>query len=232
MEEDRILPFFQPIYNIKENKIEKYEVLMRIKDGDDYLSPFPYIKVAEENNVIEKLDLIVIEKALKYKCKVDSKDKIKLSINVSGRDLNDSNFLPKVVLLADEYEIKYQNLIFEITETQNIKNMDRLVHTIHAFKKLGFKFSIDDFGTGFSSMQYLKRIPADYLKIDGSFIRDLNENEKNLYLVKSIVSMAKAFEMTAIAEFVENEKILKVLKEIGIDYGQGYHIGKPKGFFV
>ncbi|WP_176461869.1 GGDEF domain-containing protein [Anaeromicrobium sediminis] len=232
MEEDRIVPFFQPIYNIKEDKIEKYEVLMRIKDGENYLSPFPYIKVAEDNNLIEKLDLTVIEKALKYKSEVDQKDVIKLSINVSGRDLNDSSFLPRVVLLADEYKINYTNVVFEITETQNIKNLDRLINTIHSFKELGFKFSIDDFGTGFSSMQYLKRIPADYLKIDGSFIRDLNENEKNLYLVKSIVSMAKAFEMTAIAEFVENDKILNVLKEIGIDYGQGYHIGKPYKSFI
>lgn len=232
MEEDRIVPFFQPIYNIKENKIEKYEVLMRIKDGENYLPPFSYIKVAEENNLIEKLDLKVIQKALKYKSEVDPKDVIKLSINVSGRDLNDLNFLPKVVLLADQYKAKYKNIIFEITETQNIDDLDRLIQTIHAFRKLGFKFSIDDFGTGFSSMQYLKRIPADYLKIDGSFIRDLNENQENLYLVKSIVSMAKAFKMTAIAEFVENDKILNILKEIGIDYGQGYYMGKPNKSFI
>ncbi len=232
MEEDRIVPFFQPIYNIKENEIEKYEVLMRIKDGKNYLSPFPYIKVAEENNLIEKLDLIIIQKGLKYKSEVDVDDIIKLSINVSGRNLNDSNFLSKVVLLTDQYKIKYKNIIFEITETQNIEDLDRLIDIIHSFRKLGFKFSIDDFGTGFSSMQYLKRIPADYLKIDGSFIKDINENEENFYLVKSIVSMAKAFEMTVIAEFVENEKILNRLKEIGIDYAQGYYIGKPNKSFI
>lgn len=232
MEEDRIVPFFQPIYDIKEDKIEKFEVLMRIKDEENYLSPFPYIKVAEENNLIGKLDLMVIQKALKYKSEADPKDLIKLSVNVSGRDLNDIKFLPEIVLLIEQYKIKYKNIIFEITETQNIENLDSLIYTIHDFRKLGFEFSIDDFGTGFSSMQYLKRIPAAYLKIDGSFIIDLNENQENFYLVKSIVSMAKAFKMVVIAEFVENEKTLNRLKEIGVDYGQGYYIGKPNKSFA
>ncbi|MEJ8552996.1 EAL domain-containing protein [Tepidibacter sp. Z1-5] len=232
MEEDRIVPFFQPIYDIKENKIEKFEVLMRIKNGENYLSPFPYIKVAEENNLIGKLDLMVIQKALKYKSEVDPKDTIKLSVNVSGRGLNDVKFLPKIVLLIEQYKIKYKNIIFEITETQNIEDLDRLINTIHTFRELGFEFSIDDFGTGFSSMQYLKRIPAAYLKIDGSFITDLNENQENFYLVKSIVSMARAFKMIVIAEYVENEKILNTLKEIGVDYAQGYYIGKPNKSFI
>lgn len=232
IEEDRIIPFFQPIYDIKENKTEKYEVLMRIKEGENYLSPFPYIKIAEENNLIEKIDLTVIQKAFKYKSEVDPKDLINLSINVSGKYINDINFLPKIVLLAERYNIKYKNIILEITETQSIDDFERLINTIHAFKDLGFKFSIDDFGTGFSSIQYLKRIPADYLKIDGSFIRDLNENKENLYLVKSIVSMAKVFNMTTIAEYVENEEILNRLKEIGIDYAQGYYIGKPNKSFI
>ncbi|MBF8982847.1 EAL domain-containing protein [Lutibacter sp. B2] len=231
MEEDRIVPFFQPIYNLKENKIEKYEVLMRIKSVENYLSPFPYIIIAEENNLISKLDLMVIKKAMNYKNHIDQEDKIKLSINVSGKDLNDSEFLPKVVGFADEYKIKYQNIIFEITETQNIDNMDSLVKTISSFKKLGFTFSIDDFGTGFSSIQYLKRIPADYLKIDGCFIKDLTKNEESLYLVKSMIHMAKAFKMETVAEFVENEEILTIIKEIGVDYAQGYYIGKPNSKF-
>ncbi|WP_248480390.1 GGDEF domain-containing protein [Tepidibacter aestuarii] len=231
IEEDRIVPFFQPIYNIKENKVEKYEVLMRIKSGENYLSPFPYIKIAEENNLISKLDLIVIEKAMKCKNNMDKEDKIKLSVNASGKDLNDSEFLPKVVRLADQYKIKYQNIIFEITETQNIDNIDSLVKTIYSFKQLGFTFSIDDFGTGFSSMQYLKRIPANYLKIDGSFIKDINEKEESLYIVKSIVHMAKAFKMETIAEFVESEEILDIIRELNIDYAQGYHIGKPSDKF-
>ncbi|WP_099188326.1 EAL domain-containing protein [Tepidibacter mesophilus] len=232
MEENRIVPFFQPIYNLKENKIEKYEVLMRIKNGENYLSPFPYIKVAEENNLISNLDLMVIKKAMEYKNDMDKEDKIKLSINASGKDLNDSEFLPKVVHLADQYKIKYENIIFEITETQNIDNIDSLVKTIYSFKELGFTFSIDDFGTGFSSMQYLKRIPADYLKIDGSFIKDINEKEENLYIVKSIANMAKAFKMQTIAEFVENEEILNTIKELKIDYAQGYYIGKPHDKFL
>lgn len=117
--------------------------------------------------------------------------------------------------------------MLEITETQSIKNLDSLASIMHCYKKLGIKFSIDDFGTAFSSIQYLKRIPANYIKIDGSFIRDINDKEQNFYLVQSILNMSKAFNMATIAEFVESEQILNTIKDLGIDYVQGYYIGKP-----
>ena len=225
--EDRIVPFFQSIYNIKKDRVYKYEVLMRIKSGDEYLSPFPFIQIAEENNLIETVDLIILEKALAYKNIADPEDNIQFSFNISGKVLNDDEYLIKVVNIIQGHNIKMENIVLEITETQSIENLDSLATIMHTYKKLGMKFSIDDFGTAFSSIQYLKQIPADYIKIDGSFIKDINDKKENYYLVQSILNMSKAFKMKTIAEFVESEQILDTISKVGIDYAQGYYVGKP-----
>lgn len=229
IEEDRIIPFFQPIYNIKKEVISKYEVLMRIKSGQEYLSPFPFIQIAEENKLIETIDLIMLDKALTYKNIADPEDKVEFSFNISGKVLNDDKYLLKVLDIIKSHKINPKNIVLEITETQSIENLDSLASIMYTYKKLGIKFSIDDFGTAFSSIQYLKQIPADYIKIDGSFIRDINDKKENFYLVQSMLNMSKAFKMKTIAEFVENEQILDTISKVGIDYAQGYFIGKPKG---
>lgn len=228
---DKIVPFFQPIYSMKSGALDKFEVLMRIQDRDEFLSPYPYIAIAEKYNKIGTVDLIVISKALEYKRRYDKNDEVKLSINISGKVLHDGNFMEKVVEKIDELGVNHSNITFEITETYNINEVDRLVDMISKYKKSGFKFSIDDFGTGFSSMYYLKHIPADYLKIDGSFIKDIDTNRESYHVVQSIVSMAKAFNIKTVAEFVENQSVEEIIKQMGVDYGQGYYFGKPEGGF-
>lgn len=228
LKEDNIVPFYQPIYNFNTKKIEKFEVLMRIRDGVNFLSPYPFILVAEKNNIIDTIDLRILKKALNYKKEIDKEDKLIFSFNLSGKVLNDTTYLNKAVSLVLNNGIKAENIIFEITETENIKDLDILIQEINEVKKVGFKFSIDDFGTGFSSINYLKRIPADYVKIDGSFVKDINQKESDKYLVKSIVNMAKAFKMNTIAEFVESKEILESLQNLHVDYAQGYYIGKPE----
>lgn len=227
LEEGNVIPFFQPIMDIKSNNVKKYEVLMRIKDGENYLAPYPYIVLAEKYNFIEAIDLCVLEKAMIYKREVDKDDKLVFSLNISGKVLNNINYLKKATSIIEKYEIKPESIIFEITETENISNLENLIEIMNEFKKRGFKFSIDDFGTGFSSIKYLKSIPADYIKIDGSFIKDINVNHENLYLVKSMVNMARAFNLEIVAEFAENEKIFESIRGLDIDYAQGYYVGKP-----
>lgn len=228
IDEDRIIPFFQPIYNIENSTVYKYEVLMRIKSRDNYLSPFPFIQIAEQNNLIKTVDLIILEKALSYKNIADPNDNIQFSFNISGMVLNNDEYLIKVVDIIRIHNIKPENIVLEITETQSIENLESLASIMHTYKKLGIKFSIDDFGTAFSSIQYLKQIPADYIKIDGSFIRDINDKKQNFYLVQSMLNMSKAFKMKTIAEFVESNQILNTIKNLGIDYAQGYYVGKPE----
>ncbi|MCY6356453.1 GGDEF domain-containing protein [Clostridium sp. ZS2-4] len=230
--ENKLVPFFQPIIDLDTMQINKYETLMRIDNKGKYLSPYPYILLAEYHNMISNIDIIVAEKALKYKSLVDRDDKLELSINLSGKELENKQHIINIIEIVDKYHILHKNIIFEITETQNIQNLNEVSQLVKEIKNLGFKFSIDDFGTGFSSMQYLKLLPVEYIKIDGSFIKDILDKEENEHLVKAMVNMARAYKIKVVAEFVENEAIMNKIKELGIEYGQGYFIGMPDKNFV
>ena len=120
------------------------------------------------------------------------------------------------------------NIIFEITESSVIENIDIARHFIVELKSLGCRFALDDFGIGFSSLNYIKHLPVDYLKIDGSFVRNLLHDTVDQHLVKAMVVVARGLGEKTIAEFVENEETLHLLREYGIDYAQGYHVGKPR----
>ncbi len=231
IEEDKVVPFFQPIYDLKSGTVDKFEVLMRIQEGDKFLSPYPYISIAEKYNIIDKVDSIVISKALEYKKRNDLSDAVKLSINISGKVLNDGNFIEKIVAMIDGLNIKRSNITFEVTETQGIRNIAGLTQLVTEYRKAGFEFSIDDFGSGFSAMFYLKHIPANYVKIDGSFIKDINTSEESYHLVNAMISLAKAFNIKTIAEFVEKQEIMEMMVDMGVDYGQGYYFGKPDKVF-
>ena len=228
LRDNNIMPFYQPILDLKRNKIEKYEVLMRIHDKGDYLPPFKYITLAEKYGMIEELDIRILERALAYKKEIDTEDKLVFSFNVSGTLLNDNAYLKKATGIIKKYNIQSENIIFEITETERIFNVDGLIQNMNEYKRQGYRFAIDDFGESYSSISYLKNIPVDYIKIDGSFINDIHQKEENLYLVKSIVNMAKAYKKTTIGEFVESEEVLNIIKDIDIDFAQGYHVGKPQ----
>ena len=224
LENDRIVPFFQPIYNIQDNHIEKYEVLMRIKTETGYEPPSQYILAAERNNLIQQLDQVVIHKALQYKKEINSD--MHLSINISGKEMEEA-FLDKIWNWVNVYHINPKEITLELTETSAIKNIEEVSLLISKFKQKGFCFALDDFGTGFSGIQYLRDLPVDFVKIDGSFIKNIDQDQKNYYLVKSLTSMAKAFDTKVVAEFVENKNIFNLLKDIEIEYAQGYFIGKP-----
>lgn len=232
IEEDRLVPFFQPIIDMRTGETDKHEVLMRIREGHRFLAPYPYIVAAEKYGIIDIVDLKVIQKALDYKCSVDKEDTMQLSMNISGRSLRNEAFIEKVLEIVDALDIRHSNITFEITESTNIEEMDNVIELVRKYREKGVQFSIDDFGSGFSSMYYMKHIPANYLKIDGSFIRDIHTNKESYHIVESIVSMAKAFHMKTVAEFVENSEIQSVLEGLDVDFGQGYHFGKPQETFT
>lgn len=233
IEEDRLVPVFQPVLNISDLKtINKYEALMRIigKDGE-LISPYEYILIAEEFSFVEKIDLIIIEKSIQIlqKHKHLNNDII-LDLNLSGKEITMVDFIGKIENLIDKYNVEPKNVIFEITETAAIKDIELAKDFIGRFKSKGFKFALDDFGIGFSSLFYLKNLNVDYVKIDGYFVKDIATSVESYYLIKSLASMAKAFNTKTIAEFVESKEILMKLKELDIDYAQGYYIGKPSYF--
>jgi EAL domain-containing protein (putative c-di-GMP-specific phosphodiesterase class I) len=136
-------------------------------------------------------------------------------------------FIPSVLKLTREYDIDPHKIVFEITERDTVKNISLFEKFVDNLKFEGFKFAIDDFGAGFSSFHYIKRLPLDFVKIEGDFIRSMVSNKKDMAIVKTLLALAKGFNIKTIAEYVENQDILVSTNTLGIDYAQGYYVGMP-----
>ncbi len=225
IQQEKVIPYFQPITNIETNKVEINELLMRIEINGEIISAGKFIETAESLGIVHQMDYIVIEKAFKKIKEIDYQGI--LFINLSPKALIIGEFINKIVKLTQEYQINRKNIVFEITERETVKSFSLLEKFVQNLKLEGFSFAIDDFGSGFSSFHYIKRFPIDYIKIDGDFIVNIHQDKKDFAFVKSIVSLAKELQVKTVAEFVETEESLKFLKEIDIDYAQGFYLGKP-----
>ena len=233
VEEDRLELYFQPIIGIGEkngNSRGHYELLLRMRDEKgELVGPDQFIPAAERYNLMSTLDRWVIHEALTELAdrNDDGEARYTLAVNLSGTSLSEDRFLEFVI-----DELKKQNLpngaiCFEITETAAISNLSRVVHFMQALKKLGCKFSLDDFGSGLSSFTYLKNLPVDYLKIDGQFIRNVAEDNVDESMVKAISEVGHAMGIETIAERVETKQVLDKLGTLGIEFAQGYYIARP-----
>ena len=222
--------FAQPIVstsNVRDCK--HYELLIRLKSEDgEYISPIKFLPAAEKYQLITEVDCWVVQKAFHLMIDLSQQKKdFSLAINLSGQSINDKKFLKFIVGKIDELNVDASRICFEITETAAINNLDHAIEFIKTLKKHNCKFALYDFGTGVSSFEYLKRLPVDYLKIDGAFIKQLDSDKIDHAMVKAINEVAVIMGMKTIAEFVENEEIYKILNEIGIHYAQGYWVSKP-----
>lgn len=227
---NRIVPFFQPIQCAASRDTNIHELLMRIKINDKIISAYEFIEVAESMSIINRMDLMVIENAF-IKMKEEHYSGL-LFINLSPKSLVVGNYADSITKLIHKYEICKNNIVFEITERETVTNFSVLEKFVINLKIAGYKFAIDDFGSGFSSFHYIKKFPIDYLKIDGEFILNINRDKKDKAFVNSIVTLAKELGVKTIAEFVEDENIVQTLQEMGVDYLQGFHIGRPKDTFT
>jgi len=227
LKDDRFVPYLQPILHLKDNSITHYEVLARMEDEDGAIvSPGAFINVAERNGLVGSIDRMIIRKAIKFLRKMREKGKeVCLSLNLSGIDLGDKDFLS--FLQKELSGQDYTGIIFEVTETEAVRNIDDAVKFIDELKALGCRFSLDDFGVGFTSFVYLKEMAVDFIKIDGSFIRKLHENPHDQLFVKAMIDVARGMGIKTIAEFVETREALELLKSYNADYAQGYYIGRP-----
>ena len=231
IENDEIHPYFQPIMpSSSKNNLVIHELLMRINQDGRIVSAYEFIEIAEARGLINTMDLMVIEKAFKEIQRTNYEGI--LFINLSPKSLIVGDFINKINGFVNKYDIKREKIVFEITERETVKNFSLLEKFVHNLKSDGYKFAIDDFGSGFSSFHYIKKFPIDYVKIDGDFIININNDEKDRAFVNSIVTLAKELKIHTIAEFVENEEIVEVLNELEIDYYQGFHIGKPSEKFI
>jgi len=223
----------QPIHPLEGRAFQRpyhhYEILIRLYDAEGkILSPDEFIPAAEYYSMMPKLDRWVISNLLSHLGAVGAKEPQPVfSVNLSGQSLDDPGFL-KVVLDAIRHKgISPKMLGFEITERVAINNLALARRFVDTLRGLGCRFSLDDFGTGVSSFGYLKELPMDYLKIDGSFIKDIVTDDVARAMVQSVNQVGQLMAVKTVAEYVENEQIIAILREIGVDYGQGWGISKP-----
>ncbi len=227
--EKRFTLFFQPILKISDGIVSHYEILIRMIEKDGSIAmPGEFIPVAERTGLIHQINRYVLRASIeKLSSLIDNKQDITLSINLSGRVIDDPELLPQLTQLLNSSDINPENLVFELTETAALADMNAAVHLMTELQALGCRFALDDFGVGFSSFYYLRELPVDIVKIDGSFIKQLLTNKMDQVFVKALTQMATALGKETVAEFVEDENTLKLLAEIGVVYAQGYYIGRP-----
>jgi len=225
IEARRVVPFFQPILSVAENRIVAYEVLSRIELNGDVIRADEFVEIAEKMGVIHRLDMLVIEQALTTLAARGHAGEI--FINLSPRALVLKEFARDLRRLVEASGIAPNNIVFEITERDTVKSLAVLERFLNDLKADGFKLAIDDFGSGFSSFHYLRRFPIDYLKIEGDFIANMLNSEKDHTFVTSIRSLAREMGITVVAEYVESVEVLDELVKLEIQCAQGYYIGRP-----
>lgn len=223
--------FIQPIIpvNPDRNETRHYEVLIRLNNDDDMVSPGAFLPAAERYNLMPALDRWVVRHLFKWMS--THREKVEqwelCAINLSGLTLGDEDFPAFLRQQFEAFDIPHHKICFEITETIAVINLASTLRFMEEFKAFGCRFSLDDFGSGFSSYGYLKNLPVDYLKIDGTFVKDIESDEIDFAMVESINRIGHVMGKKTIAEFVENERILALLDTIGVDYAQGYAISQP-----
>lgn len=221
---------FQPIMEVNSGRKAHYEALVRMQGHtNQLLSPAEFIPVAERMGLVHEIDLWVISQVLdRLRQLQHGYPELCLNVNLSTKVLQNHRLLPLVRDKLQSSGVNPRNVVFEITETAAIANFALMRDMVQQLRDLGCRFALDDFGAGFNSFNYLKHFPVDYLKIDGSFIVNLISDPSDQALVKSMIGIARQLGKHTVAEFVENAETLELLKEYGVDYVQGYHIGRPQ----
>jgi EAL domain-containing protein (putative c-di-GMP-specific phosphodiesterase class I) len=230
IERDLFVLYAQPIRSLKQEQVREYEVLIRMPLGRNELaSPATFLDVAEQFGLIQDIDRWMLRKAFHITAQQERLGTpVRLAVNLSGKSFSDSDMVTYVRNQLNLTGIDPSHIVAEVTETAAIANLTQATRFIRTLKNLGIRFSLDDFGVGFSSFYHLKHLPVDFLKIDGSFIKDLAISEVDQHLVKAIVEVARGLGKETIAEFVQDQQTVTLLQEFGVDFVQGYYIGRPR----
>lgn len=225
IKDNRVSLYYQPIFRVGQEAPAFYECLIRITDpGGDVIPAGHFIPVAEELGLIRILDMKVVERALEA---LRAHPDINLAINVSGVTATDPSWFADAVERVRQNKDIASRLIVEITETVALQEIGELSNFLDALRQCGCRIAIDDFGAGYTSYRNLQSLDVDMVKIDGSFVKGITEAPDNQYFVKALIDLARNFELETVAEWIEEEAEVKLLEAFGVDYLQGFHLGKP-----
>ncbi len=224
--------YYQPIIHLQENKVSGFEALMRWEHKDrGFISPGVFIPVIEESDLILEASDFALSESCKALMRIESrtgqKDSLFMGVNFSSRDFSSENFVESVYNTISESDVQPHQVHLEITERLLMDQPDNARETLAMCQKAGMSIAIDDFGTGYSSLSYLHYFPIDTLKIDQSFVRDMDQDQNSRELVRAIITLGKNLNMKVVAEGVESQKEATLLKELGCDMAQGFYFAKP-----
>jgi diguanylate cyclase (GGDEF)-like protein len=226
--EGRLVPYFQPIVSVAGGGVAAYEVLARVVDGDNAVCAGDFIESAEELGLAGEIDDAVFDRAIEALALGILGDTAKVFVNLSAKSITNRERMMSIPRRLAEAGIAPGRIVLEITEREALPHFGDVIAMVNELRAQGLAFALDDFGSGFSSFLYLKYITVDYVKIEGSFVRQIVTDERDRIMVEHIHSMARRFGMITIAEFVEDEETLVLLREMGINLCQGYHVGMPR----
>lgn len=224
IDDDRIVMYFQPIFDNKTNTINKYETLIRlINKSGQVITPYHFLEIAKKAKLYKQLTKIVIKKSFE----AFKDNNYEFSINITIDDILNDNINRYIIDTLKEYKIS-NRVIFEIVESESIENFEVIENFIAIVKSFGCRIAIDDFGTGYSNFEHLMRLQADFIKIDGSIIKEITHNKRSELITSVIVAFTKELNIETIGEYVENKEIHDKLMELGVNKSQGYYFGQPK----
>lgn len=225
LNDKKVISYFQPIVNNRTREVSKYESLVRlINEEGNVVPPNKFLEIAKKGRYYLQVTKIVLENSFSS---LQTTDK-EISINLSVLDIESEDLQKIIFSLLEKYKKDANRIVFELLESEEVQSFKMIVDFIRKVKQLGVKIAIDDFGSGYSNFERLLQYEPDFLKIDGSLIKNIDKSELSKNIVETIVLFAKKQRVKTIAEFVENEEIYKIVKELGIDYSQGYAFGKPQ----
>lgn len=225
---DNFVLVYQPIVDLRAWQVHHYEALARMMQGDRLFLPAHFIGFAEDFGVVNELDLLVVRKAIEtLRASTILRRKAEVAVNLSGRSLSSDGFVQQLLLLLVESRDVLPRLMFEVTESAELRDLERANRVLQKLRSFGCQISIDDFGAGAAAFQYLKALQVDYVKIDGSYILDAFKTRHGKPFLKAIANLCQDMGIQTIGEMVEDARTMWLLRDVGVQYGQGYYFGRP-----
>jgi len=229
LREESFVLHYQPIMSLHDGTVSHYEALVRLADdpGGQLVAPGRFLPAAERYGLIREIDRMVLARAVELLAGEHGEHGVRIAINCSSLSITDGGMLAEIERQLTSARVNPAQLVIEVTETAAISDMARARDFCAGVQELGCAVALDDFGAGFGSFQYLKHLPFQYLKIDGDFIRELPASPKDQLVVRALVGLARGMGKLTIAEYVGEAATVGLLRELGVDYAQGFEVGRP-----